>query len=305
VGVIPSSDARTWYLQYNSGIFYQDITTYTAPLTASVYVYIGQTLKSQPNTPYSNTFSSENTVGGLKSNDTFTNVSANSIFDMMLYPSLQPSITSFTIQNVSSYEVGYAQPSGTYTMSWVISNTSSLTSNSAYIYGTAGTAIYGPTNNAGPISNTFPTLQYSVPVTLTYSLSVLATSGIRITSQFGINWNYAVYYGSSTQSGLTNSFNSFQKSLTGTPYGTYILPGGTYSTYKYIIVPDSFGTISNIAWNNMPIVMADTTDGYTFSANNFNYKLVNYSNVYSVATNYKIYRTKYMMAATMSNVIIS
>lgn len=227
---------------------------------------------------------------------------------MMLYPSLQPSITSFTIQGASNnYEVGYQQPSGSYTMSWVIANTSSLTTNLAYIIGTAGVSIYGPTNNNGPISNTFPNLQFNTPITLTYSLSVLASSGIRITQPFSINWNYAVYSGGATVSLLTtynNFLNSYVRNLTGNPIGNYTLPGGT-SSYKYVLIPDSFATISNIVWNNLPVVLADSTDGYTFSANNLNYRLYNFSNPNGVSSNYKIYRTKYMLAATMSNVIIS
>ena len=52
--------------------------------------------------------------------------------------------------------------------------------------------------------------------------------------------------------------------------------------------------------------MADSTDGYTFSANELNYKLVSYQNIYnSQYYNYKVYRTKNMIGTTMSNVIVS
>jgi hypothetical protein len=308
-GVIPSGDARTWYLQYNAGVFYQDNTTGTNPSTASVYVYIGSTLKSQPNTPYTNASYSQNVVGGLKQNSSYTNVSANSIFDMMLYPSLQPSITSFTIQNSSNnYEVGYLQSSGSYTMSWTLANSSNFSANSAIIIGTAGTIIYGPTSNSNPISNTFPNLQFNVPNTLTYSVSILAASGIRLTLPYSITWNYAIYTGQATQS-LLSDYNGFlnsyyQTNITGNLFGNYTLPGGTTS-FKYILVPDSFATISNILWNNNSVVMADSTDGYTFSANSLNYRLYSYSNPYGVTSNYKIYRSKYKLTATMSNVIIS
>lgn len=302
-----TSDPRTWYLQYNSGVFYQDNVITPEPLQASVYVYVGKTLKSQPNTPYTNSNNSENIVGGLLKNNTYTDVTIKSILDMMLYPSLQPAITSFTIQGASNlYEVGYQQPSGTYTMSWVISNTSSLETDSLYIYGTAGNIIYGPTNNSGPIINTFPNLQYLSPITLTYSLSVGVNSGIRITSPFSITWNWGVQYGNATSSLLTTygGFISYATNLNGTPFGSYTLPGGTPS-YKYIFIPDSFSTISNIFWNNIPVVMADSIDGYTWSANNLNYNLVSYNNIWGVTSNYKIYRTKNMITATMTNVIIS
>ena len=41
---IPLLDSRVWVYQYNSGIFYQDITTYSAPTKIAVYAYIGSDL---------------------------------------------------------------------------------------------------------------------------------------------------------------------------------------------------------------------------------------------------------------------
>jgi hypothetical protein len=43
---IYTSDSRTWFFQYNSGVFYQDITTGIAPTKILLWVYIGQKLSS-------------------------------------------------------------------------------------------------------------------------------------------------------------------------------------------------------------------------------------------------------------------
>jgi hypothetical protein len=305
--ILNPNDSRAWYLQFNAGVYYQDVIPTLNPSTASVYVYIGKTLKNQPNTPYSNTASSQTTVGGVLPSTSFNSVNTNAVFDMMFYPTLQPSFNSFIIQNVTSpYEVGFTQPSGSYTMSWTIANTSSINSSSINIYGITGSRIYGPTSNSGTISNTFNSVVYNVPTTLTYSITAQTINNIQISNSFYIKWTYGVYYGHATQSLLNNygNFLSYQTNLTGNSFGNYTFPGGTTS-FKYILVPDSFATISNILWNNLPVTMADATDGYTFSANNLNYRLLSFSNPYTVTTNYKIYRSKYKLTATMSNVIIS
>jgi hypothetical protein len=304
---LDGNDVRSWYLQYNSGVFYQDNINTPNPTTASVYVYIGNTLKSQPNTLYTNGSYSETFVGGILPHTSFDKVATNNLFDMMFYPSTQPSFASFNIQGINStYEIGNNISAGSYTMSWIISNSSSIVSNSIYIYGTNSEILYGPTNNSGKILRTFGSIQYNTPNVLTYSITAETNRGIVIGSVYNINWNYGIYYGSSTQSLLTTygGFLSYQNNLNGNYNGTYILPGGTFSTYKYILIPDSFATISNIYWNNMPVVMADSIDGYTWSANNLNYHYINFSNVSGITSPYKVYRTKNKLAATMSNINI-
>lgn len=43
-GPISTTDNRNWVYQYNSGVFYQDVTTYTPPTKIVVYPYIGNKL---------------------------------------------------------------------------------------------------------------------------------------------------------------------------------------------------------------------------------------------------------------------
>ena len=56
---ISSSDSRNWVYQYNSGIYFQEYVNTPNPSLVSLYVYIGQTLQSQPNTPYTSASYSE------------------------------------------------------------------------------------------------------------------------------------------------------------------------------------------------------------------------------------------------------
>ena len=309
-GTIYVGDPRNWVYQYNSGIYFQESNSNLTsnggvPATASVYVYIGPTLQSQPNTPFTAASSSQVSVGGLQAGTTFNNVTINNILLNMLYPLNQPAITTFSMSGVSNaYEVGNVINSGSYNINWVISNTASLTSNSVSIIGYNNT-VYSSISNTSPYSYTLATnLSYTTPTMATWYMSVLENNGIRISSSFSIGWYYNLYYGSSSLTNLTNPSVLQNSTLTTNVSGRYILPGITGS-YKFIAVPDSY-TLSSITWNGLPLVLADSNDGYTYSVNNLSYSyLTGYSNAYSIAVNYKIYRSKYMLAATMSNVIIS
>lgn len=306
-------DSRNWVYQYNSGIFFQETYKTPVPAFSSLYVYVGSTLYNQPNTPYTNASASEVTLGGLPTTS-FSSVSFNNVLDSVLYPSLQANITNFQIQGVeTSYEVGNGiiNTSGPYTISWTLSNTSNLTSNQLYVISHTGSYVYGPTSNTSPIigytvSNT--TLLLSTTGSYTWKLSVLRTNGERIYSNYVSNWYYGIYYGASTQSGVTNSFHTKLIStplLSNSVSGNYTFPSGGTTSYKYITVPDSLTSIKLISWKGMPVVMADSTDGFTSSLNDINYNLVSFTNQYGVTSNYKIYRTKNMLTATMSNIIIS
>ena len=305
-------DSRNWIYQYNSGVWFQEIVTSPSPATASLYAYVGSTLQSQPTTPYTNASFSEVSLGALGNRTTFNQVSFNNLLSSVLYPSQQANITSFSILNTAtSYEVGNGILPGTFTLSWTINNTASATSNQVYITSYTGSTIYGPTSNNGTISGytiSTSTLTYNSPSSSVWYLSALRSNGERISSSFSINWYYGLYYGATSGPGLTVSFNSIlgNVSLVNSAFGSYNLPYGGLPTYKYIVIPDSFATISLVSWKGLPVSMADSTDGYTFSANELNYKLVSYQNIYnSQYYNYKVYRTKNMIGTTMSNVIVS
>lgn len=305
---ILSSDARNWIYQYNSGIYFQEAIASPNPSTASLYVYIGETLESQPNSPFTSASASETTIGGLEEGTIFNNVSVNNVLNNLFYPSLNAEINSFGINSLtSSYEVGNGVSSGSsFVLSWSMSNSSQVSTNGIYIYGTAGTLIFGPTSNSGAISSySLPNIILTQPFTHTWTLRAVLDNGLNIASEYNINWYYNLFYGATATSNLSGTFSSLQSyTLGASPYGTYNLPGGTTS-YKYIVVPDSFSAINAITWKGLPVSMADSSDGFTSSANDIYYRKISYTNPYSVTSNYKIYRTKYMMAATMSNVIIS
>jgi hypothetical protein len=306
-------DSRNWLFQYNSGVWFQEIATVPSPTAASLYTYVGPTLETEPTTPFTNASFSEVSLGGLNNRTTFDSVNINSFLNSVLYPSQQANITSFSILNVAtSYELGDGPnfTQGPFTFSWTVNNTASAVADNVYITGWTGSVIYGPTSNNGTISGytiSSGVHTYASPSSSIWYLSALRTNGERISSSFSINWYYGLYYGATTGPGLTTSFNTvLSVALDDSPFGSYTLPYGGEPSYKYIVVPDSFATLSLVSWKGLPVSMADSTDGYTFSANDLSYNLVSYQNIHNNSFyNYKVYRTKNMIGTTMSNVIVS
>jgi hypothetical protein len=280
----------------------------TSASNASSSASTATTQASNAATSASNASASEVSLGGLQQGVSFSSTTFTNLFDSILYPSVQANINTFLIIGANtSYEVGDGISIGSYTFSWNISNISQTSQNSAYIIGTAGTSIFGPTSTSGTVSFSYASnVRLTTPGSYTWTLSVLRTNGIRISKTFSVNWYNALYFGATISPGLTNSFTLLSSpTLTNTAFSTYNLPYGGAPSYKYLIIPDSYATISNIFWKGLPVSMADFSDGYTFSANELNYKKVTYTNANSISYDYKIYRTKNMIGTTMSNVIVS
>jgi hypothetical protein len=97
--------------------------------------------------------------------------------------------------------------------------------------------MYGPTSNSGIISNTFNSLSYIVPTTLTYSITAQTTNNIVISSAFNIRWTYGIYYGHATQSllNILGNYLSYQSNLTGNLFGNYTFYRIGTSRFKYLL----------------------------------------------------------------------
>jgi hypothetical protein len=73
------------------------------------------------------------------------------------------------------------------------------------------------------------------------------------------------------------------------------------SGYKYFAVPeDSQYNFDRISYLGLPIAMAGTPSGYSYSYGDLNYLFVTVSNAFNVQKQYKIYRTKNEIGATIS-----
>ncbi len=88
--------------------------------------------------------------------------------------------------------------------------------------------------------------------------------------------------------------------------GSYSIAGAS-SLYRYICYPDSMGDalFFRDGITQQQIGMATSADNaaYSHTANGFSYALVSVTNVNSVTTNYRVYRTRQAFSGTLVMVV--
>ena len=71
--------------------------------------------------------------------------------------------------------------------------------------------------------------------------------------------------------------------------------------YKYIAFPDEISYDFNIiSYKGLPLAMAGTPSGYSYSYGDLNYLYVTVSNFNGQSKQYKVYRSKNQIGATIS-----
>ncbi len=249
------------------------------------------------------------TIGGIYNGTTFSNTSMQEMWNMLLYPYQVPNFTVFSIGGIapSTYEVGYTVSAGTYSFTWSDSFPANITYNSISIVDLTNstTLISGTANDfVSAISVTY-SIQKTSALSHTWRISGIRTNGSSINKDVTASWNWKLFYGATTSTSLTASG---VQSLVGQALADVFIDTYTYASggYKYLSFPDSFGIVASFKdYNtNLPIMMADSSDGFTYSQyNGLNYSLVNITNTYGIATDYKVFRTKNILGGTISIVV--
>jgi hypothetical protein len=112
---IPSADAREWFYQYNSGVFYQVNTTYTSPTTIQLYVYIGDKLSTTTTNNQQNirlTAFGTNSYFATYSIPTISNYSTNHLYLVDFINSNTSSNVSLNINSLGTISVFKSTSSG-------------------------------------------------------------------------------------------------------------------------------------------------------------------------------------------------
>jgi hypothetical protein len=134
----------------------------------------------------------------------------------------------------------------------------------------------------------------------TFRLSVERSNGTIVNKDYEIDWMWKVYYGASTFSTLTASqvYNLTNKTLSTQSSGSWALPG---DGYKYLAFPEnSTYNFTDIEYKGLPLALAGTPSGYSYSSGDLNYLFVTVSNVNGISKQYKVYRSKNQIGATIS-----
>ena len=287
VGATGGTVGQIYYLVYNNGVFeFYPKNPLSDP----------STLTNPTDTAY--------TVGGIDRGTQFDKVSLQDVFKDLLYPDQLGKITGFTMANnsglVTSYEVGNIFPSQTYTFSWGLNNSGDFRSNTLRVEDyTVGTVFTQSTSNTSPFATSISAFTSNLPTTKTFKISLTRNNGTVISKFLDVPWMWKVYYGSSTWSTLTASqVFALGGNLATQSIGSWTISG---NGYKYIAFPeDTSYNFNSISYKGLPLAMAGTVSGYSYSYADVNYLFVTVSNTYGISKQYKIYRSKNQIGATIS-----
>ena len=236
-------------------------------------------------------------LGGIAAGtvgQTLDGLNSIQLLEKLLYPYQALGINSFTmgLPISDTVEVGTNCAAGSYSASWNLTNSSNLTANSISL--SRGTDSLATGLNASPASITHPQYNYTVPTSLTFTVSAGQSQGANVIANKYYTWKRKIWYGKSNLTALTgysdfSSFSSiFTQGLTSISSANYTFnatPGD--DQYLYIIIPDtgSYSTFTEIGFD------------YPFE----NAQNIAFTNSLGVSLTYKYYRST---NATESSVTI-
>lgn len=278
-----------------------DNTTGSATFTNSTggtFVVSGFTTGGTGNVTYTNSTPTSQTIGGIAAGSTFNAQTMQQMWDALLYPYQNPAFTSFSIQGVSSpYEIG--QVIGVnQTFLWANSNHPNISANTISIAGynlTTLTGLANDGNEAVTFTGAITRTAADSGGTRSWTITGTNTKNNTFSTTFTMRWDYKLYAGTSANTSLTENqiealanYNSVKQGFS----GTYNMSAGGY---KYWCFANEYGTPNSFkdASNGLNIAMNDTYANTDSKGNT--YDLVSVTNANSEQTNYRVYRTKYVL----------
>lgn len=245
-------------------------------------------------------------IGGIAVGSSFSGATMQEMWDALLYPYLNPSVSSFSISGQSTtLEVGDSITSGSKTFIWSITNSGNITANSVKIknYNT-NTIISTPSTgiaNDGSEAISISTITRTTAGLQRFIIYAKTVKGSQISRNFNVNWYNRVYYGTSSATTLTASDITGLTSsvLTSTAMRTHVLDAGDY---KYICIPTALvnPTLFKDASTNLTVAMAGPSEGYNTLNNGYYVDQVVVTNAFGINITYDVYRTKNILGGALS-----
>ncbi len=223
---------------------------------------------------------------------------------------LTPSFSAFGISGQTTpLEVGATIAAGSKTFTWTTANPSAVQANSISIVDTtASTTLASGLADDGSEAITIGAITNNVVASQVWTINGISTSSSTFSKTYTVNWLFRVYAGNSSNATLTaNQIKALSASsaLQAAFAGTYAITQS--SDYGYFCYPDSMGSVSFFrdGVTSQPIGMATSADNaaYSNTATGFSYALVSVTNAQSVATNYRVYRTRQTYSANLQMVV--
>lgn len=233
-------------------------------------------------------------VGGVPAGTTFAGDHyLQEMMDLLLYPSVTPSFSSFLISGqATQIEVGTAI-AGSNTFTWTMANTADLQANSIDIDDTTNaTNIASGLANDGTETVFLSSVSKTSPSSNIWTISAEDTDGNVFSRTFTVAWLYASFYGINAGTTLNAAAivalagSSLQQDIN----NSYALIG---TGYGYICVPSSFSCPTGFrnSTTNISIDTAGPNEGYTSFDGAFYFSPVSVTRN-GVPITYRVYRTR-------------
>jgi hypothetical protein len=256
------------------------------------------------NVTYTNLTPTTQTLGGIPFGSTFSAQTMQQMWDALLYPYQDPAFTSFGLQGISSpYEIGRTI-SVNQTFTWANSNHANISANTISISGYNLTTLTGLTNDgseAVTFTGAITRTASDDAGTRTWKIFGINTKNNTFSTTFNMRWDYKLYAGTGSTTSLTEAqiealttYNSVKNGFA----GTYNMPAGGY---KYWCFADTYGTPNSFILYGNNLAINDTYPNVDSNGNS--YDLVPITNAYGEQTNYRVYRSKYVLTGAIPVVI--
>ena len=217
-----------------------------------------------------------------------------------------PAFTAFGITGITSpVEVGATIGGESETFTWSTSNSANVVADSISITDTTASAVLASgLANTGSHAITIDSITNTGPASQVWTIEAENTLDADFSRTFTVLWEWRVYAGSSANATLTaNQIKALDDSdaLQSAFAGDYSITNGS-TVYYYFCYPDSMGSVNGFVdgGTGFPISMATSADNaaYSNTANGWSYAIVSVTNVNSITTNYRVYRTQYSFSAS-------
>jgi len=253
------------------------------------------------NTTYTNLTPTEVAIGELPEQISFDNVQHSTVFDSVLYGNSLGTIEYFELEDLSVLEIGSTISVGTYTFSWSLTSSNLFVTNSVAIEREGyGNIVSGNSLSSPYIWTLSSTISYTTPTTETFNISVRRNNGTIIGKSHNVDWRFPVYYGSTSSQSLTSADlpGSFSRAYFTSSNFNVNIPG---NGYKYVAMEENITPPYSLTINNVPVSMAGTAQGYTYSTSilgnygatvtSLYYSKIFLTSSYGVGATYNVFRT--------------
>ena len=283
-------EPKTFYGTGGGVINVQTNGAFELPLNTAYTNFIGTINNTYfGDTHYTNATPTPVTIGGIPSGSTFSVQKNADMWTALLYPYQYPAFTSFSISGqATTIEVG-TSISGAHTFVWATSNNSNIETNTINIYDITGSiTLFTGLANDGSESYSFPSpIQLITQDSYVWQIEGTNTHvpSTTFNKNFTVNWEWRMHSGTSVNATLTNAQIL---ALANSSLATVFPPSVNFAggdTYFWYWIPDSF---------IQPTIFRDLTTGFQIDMESPVIQSV--TNVNSIATNYKGYRSTYQLA---------